>query len=137
MGSELSQAPSLADVSLSDDHVQGVDIFSVRPFPIHQIFVERAPPSSLLTHLHEFACCPLPSPSSLRKDLRESLSGITMAVFHSAKPSSVDSATSLSQLFHFSCAFYPPHVPGVIRIRCRFLASHSVSWLQVWLLLLY
>lgn len=69
MGSELSQAPSLADVSRSDDRVQGVDIFSVRPFPIHQIFVERAPPPSLLTHLHEFACCPLPSPSSLRSFL--------------------------------------------------------------------
>lgn len=99
MGSELSQAPSLADVSLSDDRVQGVDIFSVRSFPIHQIFVEHAPPPSLLTHLHEL--CVLPSAFSF---ISQVFPAITMAVFHSAKPSSVDSATSLSQLFHFSCA---------------------------------
>ena len=62
MGPELSQAPSLADVSLSDDHFQGVDIFSVRSLPIHQISVSVPFLPSLLTSLHEL--CVLPSPSS-------------------------------------------------------------------------
>lgn len=59
MGLELSQAPSLADVSLSDDRFQGVGIVSVRSLPIHQMWVECALPPFAALSLHEL--CMLPS----------------------------------------------------------------------------
>lgn len=78
MGPELSQAPSLADVSLSDDHFQGVDIFSVRSLPIHQISVSVPFLPSLLTSLHEL--CVLPSAFSFTSQV---FPAITMVGFHS------------------------------------------------------
>lgn len=109
MESEFLQAAHLADVSWSSYcFFHGVNVFFVRSLLTQQLFAERCwrhPLPPFPTNYHPppaqtflTVFCPPLHPTSL-------FCHYYCKAFHSAKPSSVDSASFPGQLFHFSCPF--------------------------------